>query len=173
MTIRAQAAAPDRRPATGAQSRVQAMPGSRAAHHDPRWPAICIALDRLREARRHAVRIVDTDCACGALLIAAVRQARACGFTAIEGRGIDGSPTMIGRARAAAHRLHDPAIGIIFEVADVIDALADEANAPADIILWHGTRAGDDRPGTRASLAAAGDTVIGDRGASDRHGAAI
>ena len=79
-----------------------------------------------------------------------------------EGRGIDGSPAMIRRARAAAARLHDPAIGLVFEATDMIDALASEADFPADIVLWHGSRAGDDRPGVQASLAAAGDRVIGD-----------
>ena len=53
-------------------------------------------------------------------------HAKALGFTAIEGRGIDGSPAMIGRARVAAARLHEPAIGLTFEVADMIEALADE-----------------------------------------------
>ena len=137
--------------------------GSRAAHNDARWTEICAALAALRAQRRHSVRMVDADCACGTLLIKAVRHARALGFTAIEGRGIDGSPAMIGRARVAAARLHEPAIGLTFEVADLIEALADEADVPADIVLWHGSRADDNRPGLRESLAKAGDIVIGDR----------
>lgn len=136
--------------------------GSRAAHNDARWTDICAALAALRERGRHSIRIVDADCACGSLLIEAVRYARAIGFTAIEGRGIDGSPAMIGRARAAAGRLHEPAIGLTFEVADMIEALASEADFPADMILWHGGRAEDDRPGVRASLAKAGKIILGD-----------
>lgn len=137
--------------------------GSRAAHNDARWTDICTALAALREQGRHSVRIVDTDCACGTLLIDAARHARALGFTAIEGRGIDGSPAMIGRARAAAARLHEPAIGLIYEVADMIEALASEADFPADIVLWHDGRAGHDRPGVRESLVNAGDLLIADR----------
>jgi peptidoglycan/xylan/chitin deacetylase (PgdA/CDA1 family) len=139
------------------------MPGSRRATEDPRWADICAALKRIRLRHRCAVRIVDADCACGTMLIAAVRYAREIGFTAIEGRGIDGSPMLIGRARAAAARLRDPAIGLSFEVADVIEAMAVEADAPADIVLWHGDRPGDDHPGLRASLAAAGDRIIDGR----------
>lgn len=135
---------------------------SHAAHADARWPEIAAALAGLREQRRHAVRIVDADCACGALLIEAVRHARVLGFTAIEGCGIDGSPAMIGRAQAAAARSQDPAIGLKFEVADMITALAAETDLPADILLWRGNRAGDRRPGVEAALAAAGDRVIGD-----------
>lgn len=147
--------------------------GSRAAHNDARWTDLCAALAALHERGRHSVRIVDADCACGTLLIEAVRHARALGFTAIEGRGIDGSPAMIGRARAAAARLHEPAIGLTFEVADMIEALASEADFPADIVLWHGGRAEDDRPGVRASLAKAGDIILDDNHfASDRARAA-
>lgn len=137
--------------------------GSRTAHHDARWTDICGALAALRERGRHSIRIVDADCACGTLLIEAARHARALGFTAIEGRGIDGSPAMVGRARAAAARLHEPAIGLTFEVADIVDALEREADFPADIVLWHGGRAGDDRPGVRASLFNAGDLLIAER----------
>jgi hypothetical protein len=132
------------------------MPGSRAARADARWPAIAAALTALRLRHRHAVRIVDADCACGALLIEAVRHARTLGFTAIEGRGIDGSPAMIGRARAAAARLADPAIGLTFELADMRAALTAEAEFPADLVLWHGDLTSD----LAARLAAAGEQVI-------------
>jgi SAM-dependent methyltransferase len=135
--------------------------GSRAAHNDMRWTDICGALAALRERGRHSVRIVDADCACGTLLIEAVRHARALGFVAIEGRGIDGSPAMIGRARGAAAPLHPPPTWLAFEVADMIEALASEADFPADIVLWHGGRA-EDRPGVRASLAKAGNVILGD-----------
>jgi hypothetical protein len=116
----------------------------------------------LRDSKRHAVRIVDADCSGGALLIEAVRHARSLGFTAIEGHGVDGSPLLIGRARAAATRLADPAIGLDFELADMAQALAREADFPADIVLWHGSLAEDHRPGVAAALAAAGNLVIGD-----------
>lgn len=138
------------------------VPGSRAAQSDARWPAIVAALATLRDQRRHSVRIVDADCACGSLLIAAARQARALGFIAIEARGIDGSSAMIGRARAAAARLRDPAIGLAFETADMLDALAAETAFPADIVLWHGSRPDDRRPGVHTALGAAGDLIIGD-----------
>lgn len=137
--------------------------GSRTAHNDLRWTDICTALAALREQGRHSIRIVDTACGCGTLLIEAVRHARALGFTAIEGRGIDGSPAMIGRAQAAAARLHQPAIGVTFEMMDMIEALASEADFPADIVLWHGARAEDHRQGVRASLAKAGNLIIDGR----------
>lgn len=137
------------------------VPPSRTAQADPRWPRIVAALQALRDAHRHAVRIVDADCACGALLIEVARHARAMGFTAIEGRGIDGAPAMIGRARAAAARLHDPAIGLSFDMIDVRAALEQEAEAPADLLLWHGGRRAD-AIGMAAVLAAAASRVIAD-----------
>jgi SAM-dependent methyltransferase len=146
--------------ATPRPSNLIALTGTRTAYSDARWPEIVAALKALRAARRHAVRIVDADCACGALLIATLRQARMLGFTAIEGRGIDGAPAMIGRARAAATRLRDPAIGVEFDLADVEDALASEADFPADIVLWHGDALADHRHGLARALAAAGDVVI-------------
>jgi SAM-dependent methyltransferase len=149
-----------------------AMPGSRAARSDIRWPEIASALAGLRAKRRHAVRIVDADCACGALLIEVVRHARAIGFTAIEGRGIDGSPAMIGRARAAAARVQDPAIGLEFQAADMMTALLDENDLPADIVLWHGDRSGDRDVGVEAVLAMAGDRVIRDPAMAGRRGRA-
>jgi hypothetical protein len=130
--------------ATPRPANLVALTGTRTAHSDPRWPEIVDTLKSLRVARRHAVRIVDADCACGALLIATLRQARTLGFTAIEGRGIDGAPAMIGRARASAARLRDPAIGVEFDLADV-----------------------DHRHGLVLALAAAGDVVIAE-GARDR-----
>lgn len=136
--------------------------GSRAAQSDPRWPCIAAALAELREQRRHAVRIVDADCACGTLLIETARHARALGFTAIEGHGVDGAPAMIGRARAAAARLQEPAIGLTFEHADMAQALAREADFPADIVLCHCRHGQSDQPGIALLLAAAGDVVIGD-----------
>ena len=105
---------------------------------DPRWPAIATALAQLHEARRRSVRIVDADCGTGTLLLCAVRYARWLGFTAIEARGIDDAAVLVARARAAAAQLHDPAIGITFDTSDIAHALDEEADFPADIILWHG-----------------------------------
>ena len=136
--------------------------GSRVAQSDPRWPRIASALADLRERHRHSVRIVDADCACGTLLIEAARYARVLGFTAIEGHGIDGAPTMIGRACAAATRLHEPAIGLTFELADMVQALTREADFPADIVLSHDRHGKGNQPGIGGLLAAAGDLVIGD-----------
>jgi hypothetical protein len=132
---------------------------SRAARHDPRWPLIQSALVALAEQKRRAVRIVDADCACGTFLIEAAREARALGFVAIECRGIDGSPALIGRARAASARLHDHAIGLVFDCVDMVAGLAEEFDLRADIVLYH--RIGD-RPELAATLQAAGDRVISD-----------
>lgn len=137
------------------------QPGSRAAAHDERWPAIASALAGLRERKRCSVRIVDADCGAGCLLLHAMRYARALGFTAIEGRGIDGSPALIGRARAAASRLVDPAIGVVFENKDMLAALRDEQDFPADIVLWRGTT-GAARPAIVDAVQRAGRLVIGD-----------
>ena len=150
----AQAAA---RPTTTQPRRAGAhLPGSRTALHDPRWPAIVAALTTLRERGRFSVRIVDADCGAGCLLIQAAHYARSLGFTAIEGRGIDGAPALIGRAKAASERQRDRAIGLTFELADVLVALDEECELPADIVLWHGARRAD----MDLALARAGDVVI-------------
>lgn len=131
---------------------------------DERWPAVAAALASLRAARRRSVRIVDADCGAGGLLLSAVRHARALGFTAIEARGIDAAPALVGRARAAAATLDDAAIGITFETAALVEALSDEADFPADIVVWHGRaggRTGCDAEERRA-VARAGHTLIAD-----------
>ena len=145
-----------------ADPRTSQAPGCRTVRADPRWPQIVAALIALRERGRHAARIVDADCACGTLLIAAAHHARALGFVGIEARGIDHSPARIGRARAAANRLCDPAIGFRFEVADTVEALAEEADFPADIVLWHDQSSGGLQAGIREAVTAAGDLIIGD-----------
>ncbi len=137
-----------------------------AKAHDPRWPQIAAALAVLRTAGRHAVRIVDAECGAGTLLLHAAHHARMLGFTAIETRGIDRSPGSIGRARAAANRNPDPAIGVSFEVADMVTALQAEHDLPADIVLCHGMSVQDRRPQAVAALRHAGRTVIDDRAAS-------
>lgn len=105
---------------------------------DERWPALAQALSALRAMRRRSVRIVDVGCGSGALLVCAACHARALGFTAIEGHGIDPAPGAIARAQEAAEALDDPAIGLVFEAGDPIAALADEAAFPADILVVHG-----------------------------------
>lgn len=134
------------------------LPGSHAARHDPRWPAIAAALTTLHEQGRFSIRIVDADCGAGSLLIHAAHHARAIGYSAIEARGIDGSPALIGRARASASRLADPAIGLSFDLADALSALREEEDMPADIMLWHGPRRAD----IDAALARAAVLVIRD-----------
>lgn len=146
------------------------LPGSRAATHDPRWSKVTAALAALREQGRHAVRIVDADCGAGCLLINAVHHARALGFTAIEGRGIDGSPALIGRARAAADRVRDPAIGVAFDMADMVGALEAEQDLMPDIILWHDQHPGSGRPQALLALCAAGAVAICDGEPRDRGG---
>lgn len=139
------------------------LPGSRTALHDPRWPRIAAALAALRDRGRFAVRIIDADCGAGCLLLHAVHHARSLGFTAIEGRGIDGSPALIGRAKAAAQRQPDPAIGLTFDLSDVLVALGDEYDLPADLVLWHGPRRQDvDRALSRAAELVISDDVAGD-----------
>lgn len=128
---------------------------------DPRWPQVAAALATLRADKRRSVRIVDADCGAGSLLLCAVRFARALGFTAIEARGVDRAPTLIGRARAAAAALHDPAIGITFEHGTP-GAVQDERDFPADIVLWHGDRHSNDQA-TEQALAQAGRALIVDQ----------
>ena len=105
---------------------------------DTRWPAIAAALAKLRAGKRRSVRIVDADCGSGALLVWAARYARRLGFTAIEARGIDDQPALVDCARVSACDVPDPAIDLKFETGDLISALDQEAEFPADIILWHG-----------------------------------
>lgn len=145
------------------------LPGSHAARHDPRWPAVAAALAALHEAGRFSIRIVDADCGAGSLLIHAAHHARAIGYNAIEARGIDGSPALVGRARAAAARLADPAIGVSFDLADALTALREEEEAPADILLWHGPRRADlDAAIARAAVLVVRDVGEGQSGGDDR-----
>ena len=61
----------------------------------------------------------------------------------------------------------DPAIGITFEAAAMFDALRQEYDMPADIILWHGAASTSDRKAALRVLARAGELVIGDPVCSD------
>lgn len=150
----------------------RSLVGSRVATDDPRWPGIMASLAALRERGRHAVRIVDANCGAGSLLLHALHHARAIGFTAIEGRGIDGSPALIGRARAAASRQQDAAIGVAFEMADMVAALRDEHDLPADIVIWHGPGKQDLDPTVLFAIRAAGSCIVDDAGFSKRSDAA-
>ncbi len=143
------------------RNRMPARPRCR----DSRWPQVAAALAALRADKRRSVRIVDADCGAGTLLLCAVRFARALGFTAIEARGVAAAPALIGRARAAAAALHDPAIGITFEQG-MPGAVQDEIDFPADIVLWHGGEPSEGQAARRATeqaLASAGRAVIADR----------
>jgi SAM-dependent methyltransferase len=77
------------------------------AARDLRWPAALERLRALREAGRRSVRIVDAACGDGALLLPAVRRARAFGFVSIEARGVDSDPALIAHARRAAAGILD------------------------------------------------------------------
>lgn len=136
--------------------------GGRAAH-DSRWPALAELLEELRDAGRRSIRIIDVDCGAGCLLIHAAHHARALGFTAVEGRGIDGVPQLVGRARAAAARLDDPGVGLSFEMADLLVALDQEAEFPADIVLWRGKPAGLEEARVVEALHRAARRVITER----------
>lgn len=148
-----------------------AQPGSEAAVHDPRWPRIEAALLALRASGRHAVRIVDADCGAGTLLLHALKHARQLGFTAVEGHGIDRSSLLIGRARSAARLAADPALGVDFEVADIVAALRDEQDLPADIVICHDV-ARDQRPEAARAVRNAGRIVIADDAACHVQGIA-
>ncbi len=137
-------------------------PASKAAVHDPRWPQVEAALSALRTSGRRAVRIVDADCGAGTLLLQALAQARRLGFTSIEGHGIDRSSMLIGRARAAAARAADPAIGADFEVADMVAALQAEHDLPADIVICHAAARDRDPAAAARALGDAGRIVIDD-----------
>lgn len=127
----------------GPRRRLRTQPRRAAAAprlrcRDARWPAVAAALSALRATKRCSVRIIDTDCGTGTLLLCAARHARMLGFTAIEVLGIDDAEALVERARVAANGVRDPAIGLTFETRDLASALGDEADFPADIVLWHG-----------------------------------
>lgn len=110
-------------------------------HHNSRaqsaivWPPLIHRLKSLHIQGRRSVRIVDTHCGSGDLLIAAARYARTLGFLAIEGRGIDTNHRLIAKARRAAAQENDPAIGLHFETGKARAALHDETAFPADLLI--------------------------------------
>jgi SAM-dependent methyltransferase len=110
------------------------------AARDLRWPAVLERLRALREAGRRSVRIVDAACGDGALLLPAVRRARAFGFVSIEARGVDSDPALIAHARRAAAGILDLAIEVQFDIGTVDATLREEAAFPADILLYAADR---------------------------------
>jgi SAM-dependent methyltransferase len=138
------------------------------AEKDRRWPAMLRKLKGLRKRGRRSIRIVDADCGAGELLIHAVRRARAMGFVAIEGRGIDADPRLIASARRAAARQSDPAIGLVFEQGDPDEAMREEAEYPADLLLCPASDTGARE--LKALARTAADTVLWDRTAKPEHG---
>lgn len=132
------------------------------AEQDRRWPMVLRKLGALRKRGRRSIRIVDANCGAGELLMLAVRRARELGFVAIEGRGIDRDAESIARARRSSTLSRDPAIGLVFEVGDARQALREEAEFPADLVLY----ADQENRGLAAVAKTAGRTVL--RGRPDR-----
>lgn len=99
------------------------------------WQRIDKALIELRAQGRHAIRILDLGCGPGTWLLRTAARARALGFTAIEGHGIDLSPAMIALARQAAAGIDDPRIGLTFAVGDILDTLEQEGRHACDLAL--------------------------------------
>lgn len=129
------------------------------AEADRRWPMIVRKLAALSKRGRRSLRVVDADCGTGELLVAVARQARTLGFVAIEARGVDRDPRRIASARIAARSVRDPAIGLTFEVGDAATALREEAEFPADLVLYEAAQA---NPRELAQAArAAGQTALG------------
>ena len=106
----------------------------------------------LRLRGRHALRIVDLGCGTGGWLIATALRARALGFTAIEGRGVDRDAGAIERAWAAALVRRDPAIGLTFETGSPAQALDREREEGCDLILCLGNGLDGADPGSVAGL---------------------
>ena len=138
------------------------------AEKDRRWPAMLRKLKGLRKRGRRSIRIVDADCGAGELLMHAVRRARAMGFVAIEGRGIDADPRLIASALRAAARQSDPAIGLVFEQGDLDKVMREEAEYPADLLLCPASDT--DARELKALARTAADTVLWDRKAKQERG---
>lgn len=97
--------------------------------------AVETMLQALRQDGRRAVRIVDLDCGSGRRLARIARRARALGFTAIEARGCARTAGLVEVARHASLARRDPAIELAFDATDADAALAQEAEAEADLII--------------------------------------
>jgi len=99
------------------------------------WARLDAMLVRLWTEGRRAIRILDAGCGPGTWLLRLAVRARDLGFTAIEGRGVDCAPAMIGLARSRRRLALDPHIGLRFDVADLLDALDEEEEGSCDIVL--------------------------------------
>jgi SAM-dependent methyltransferase len=139
---------------------VHAVARSRASvETDPRCAPALRTLRVLRKRGRRSIRVVDARCGDGSLLLHLARAARALGFVAIEGRGIDRDPALVAAARLSAALLRDPAIGLTFDAGDGANALLEEAELPADMVFY-----AEDDVGAAAIATAAGATVFGTPG---------
>lgn len=112
-----------------------ALPGGFGDRHI--WRQIDDTLIGLRKAGRCAIRILDVGCGDGAWLISTVLRAQMLGFVAIEARGFDILPALIDRARSMAGGIADHRIGFSFDVADAGEALSQEDDHGADLVLCH------------------------------------
>ena len=99
------------------------------------WTRLDAMLVRMWTEGRRAIRILDAGCGPGSWLLRLVLRARDLGFAAIDGVGVDLSPTMIDIARSRLHLAADSHIGLRFDVADLISALAEEDEESFDIVL--------------------------------------
>ncbi len=140
----------------GAVARPESL-GERA-EKDRRWPAMLRKLKGLRKLGRRSIRIVDADCGAGDLLIHAAQRARELGFVAVEGRGVDADPQLVNAAKKTAARQPDAAIGLVFELGDQREAMREEAQFPADLLLCSSSES-EARDFARIARAA-GDTVL-------------
>ncbi len=157
---------------------VASAPAAPFNDHDiPQDRAIMARIDAvlgdLRAQRRRAIRIVELGCGDGHWLIRTALRARALGFTAIEGRGIDQDPACIAAANAEALAHPDLAIGLTFEVGSFGEALEGERDTACDIILCLGDTLDRVGPGAmplvaRAMVDCAGAAVIATIGRGHR-----
>jgi SAM-dependent methyltransferase len=118
--------------------------------HGPSAARIEDALAELRFGGRRSIRMLDLGCGSGERLLRAAAHARALGFVAIEGRGVDLSALRIRLARRHARREADPSTGLVFDLADPIAALAAEHDGAADLVFL-----AQQRPYPASALAAA------------------
>jgi SAM-dependent methyltransferase len=99
------------------------------------WGRLDAILVRMWAEGRRAIRIFDAGCGPGSWLLRLVLRARDLGFAAIEGVGVDLSPTMIAIARSRVHLAADAHIGLRFDIADLNFALDEEDEESFDIVL--------------------------------------
>lgn len=103
--------------------------------HGPCPRRIEAELHELRLGGRRSIRMLDLGCGSGERLLHAAKHARALGFVAIEGRGVDLSPLRIRHARQQARVDAHPSTILQFDMAEAIQALAAEHDGAADLIF--------------------------------------